>query len=682
MSKTPERSLLALKAKLSAKVSALLGALLLAACAQTPQQPAAAPEAVLAPNANLLVQGIPPIPQSLVRQVERYTDFRGHSFVDWHPLRREMLVSHRKAGSSTAQLFRVDGPLAEPVALTEGADPVTQASYEPREGRYIVFERSAGGSEVAQLYRLDAPGREPVLLSNPDERNDMVGWLHDGSRLLYTAVPLDRTAQGGSRTQISTALWSVDPARPESRRKLAELPGPGWFAGKPSWDDKQLALVRYISANESQVWLLDLASGTTRQLLPAANEPGLKAVHFAGAFSRDNRSLYLISDRFGEFRELMRYELASGRLERITHHIPWDVSGVSATEDGRQLALQVNVDGRDELRLFDGQSLKELPAPRIPEGAVGSTAYHRSRGELVFSLSNAQGPSQLYTLDSQGRTQAWTQPYAPPGVDTRQFAGQQIVRWKSFDGLGISGLLSRPDAKRFPGKRPVIIAIHGGPEGQATVGFLGRNQYYVNELGIAFLQPNVRGSEGYGKSFLALDNGYKREDSVKDIGALLDWIATQPDLDASRVLVMGGSYGGYMTLAVSTHYADRIAGAIDIVGISHFVTFLQNTESYRRDLRRVEYGDERDPAMREFLDKISPLSNAHKISKPLFVVQGKNDPRVPYTEAEQIVDKVRAKGGTVWYLRAENEGHGFARKENADYQFYASILFMQQTLLK
>lgn len=680
MSKTPERSLLALKAKLSA----LLGALLLAACAQAPQQPAAAaaPEAVLAPNANLLVQGIPPIPQSLVRQVERYTDFRGHSFVDWHPLRREMLVSHRKAGSSTAQLFRVDGPLAEPVALTEGADPVTQASYEPREGRYIVFERSAGGSEVAQLYRLDAPGREPVLLSNPDERNDMVGWLHDGSRLLYTAVPLDRTAQGGSRAQISTALWSVDPARPESRRKLAELPGPGWFAGKPSWDDKQLALVRYVSANESQVWLLDLASGATRQLLPAANEPGLKAVHFAGAFSRDNRSLYLISDRFGEFRELMRYELASGRLERITHHIPWDVSGVSATEDGRQLALQINVDGRDELRLFDGQSLKELPAPRIPEGAVGSTAYHRSLGELVFSLSNAQGPSQLYTLDSQGRTQAWTQPYAPPGVDTRQFAGQQIVRWKSFDGLGISGLLSRPDAKRFPGKRPVIIAIHGGPEGQATVGFLGRNQYYVNELGIAFLQPNVRGSEGYGKSFLALDNGYKREDSVKDIGALLDWIATQPDLDASRVLVMGGSYGGYMTLAVSTHYAARIAGAIDIVGISHFVTFLQNTESYRRDLRRVEYGDERDPAMREFLDKISPLSNAHKISKPLFVVQGKNDPRVPYTEAEQIVDKVRAKGGTVWYLRAENEGHGFARKENADYQFYASILFMQQTLLK
>jgi dipeptidyl aminopeptidase/acylaminoacyl peptidase len=257
-----------------------------------------------------------------------------------------------------------------------------------------------------------------------------------------------------------------------------------------------------------------------------------------------------------------------------------------------------------------------------------------------------------------------------------------VVRWKSFDGLGISGLISRADPQRFPGRRPVLIAIHGGPEGQASVGFLGRGNYYVQELGVTILQPNVRGSSGFGKTFLAADNGMKREDSVKDIGALLDWIATQPDLDPGRVLVTGGSYGGYMSLAVAEHYADRIAGNIDIVGISHFVTFLNNTESYRRDLRRVEYGDERDPAMRAFLERISPLSNAEKIKKPMFVVQGKNDPRVPWTEAEQIVAKARANGVPVWYLRAENEGHGFQRKENADFQFYATVLFMQQTLLK
>ena len=194
------------------------------------------------------------------------------------------------------------------------------------------------------------------------------------------------------------------------------------------------------------------------------------------------------------------------------------------------------------------------------------------------------------------------------------------------------------------------------------------------------IQPNVRGSTGYGKTFLSLDDGFKREDSVKDIGALLDWIATQPRLDASRVAVTGGSYGGYMSLAVATTYSDRIAASIDVVGISNFLTFLQNTESYRRDLRRAEYGDERDPAMHAYLEKISPLTNAGKIRKPLFVVQGRNDPRVPVTEAEQVVAKVRANGSLVWYLRGENEGHGFQRRENADFQFYATVLFLQQTL--
>jgi dipeptidyl aminopeptidase/acylaminoacyl peptidase len=257
------------------------------------------------------------------------------------------------------------------------------------------------------------------------------------------------------------------------------------------------------------------------------------------------------------------------------------------------------------------------------------------------------------------------------------------VQWTSFDGRRISGLLMRP-AARFDGRRPVLIDIHGGPEGQSRVRFGGRDNLLTNEMGIAVLHPNVRGSTGFGKTFVSLDNGRLREDSVRDIGALLDWIATQPDLDPKRVVVAGGSYGGYMALAVAATYPERIAGAIDVVGISHFVTFLESTESYRRDLRRVEYGDERDPAMRAFLHQISPLTNAHRITRPLFVVQGRNDPRVPMAEAEQIVAKVRANtaqaGGGVWYMRAENEGHGFARRENADYQFLAKLLFLQRTM--
>ncbi|MCY4755978.1 S9 family peptidase [Pelomonas aquatica] len=656
-----------------------LGITLLAACAAAPK----APEATVAPNANLFVQGIPPVPQSLADAVGRYNDFRGHGFADWHPTRREMLVSHRKAGANTAQLFRVTAPLADGEQLTDGIDPVTQASYEPRSGRYAVFERAIGGNEVAQLYRLplDQAGAQPVLLTSPDERHAMNAWLRRSGQLIYSAVPIDRTAQGGTRSRITTTLWLMDPEKPEGRRKLAELDGGGWSASQASPDERLVALTRYLSANESQVWMLDLDSGVPRQVAPAAGSQEARAAYAPVGWAPDGRTLWIATDRAGEFRELARLDLDSGRIERVSGHIPWDVSGVSLTDDGRKLAARFNVDGREELHFFDAATARELPAPALPAGNVGAAHYDHARAELAFSVSNAQGPGQVYSLAADGRLQQWTRAYAPPGIDTSGFSEQKIVRWKSFDGTTISGLLTPPPAK-FSGRRPVLIAIHGGPESQAQMGFLGRNAYYVQELGMALIQPNVRGSAGYGKSFLAMDNGFKREDSVKDIGALLDWIATQPDLDASRVLVTGGSYGGYMTLAVSTHYADRIAGAIDVVGISHFVTFLNNTESYRRDLRRVEYGDERDPAMRAHLDKISPLTNVARIKKPLFVVQGRNDPRVPYTEAEQIVAKVREGGTPVWYLRAENEGHGFQKKENQDFQIYATVLFMQQTVLK
>ncbi|CAG1006304.1 prolyl oligopeptidase [Burkholderiales bacterium] len=662
----------------SLRIFGLCGVVLLGACAA----PANVVEGgFLRPNANLVVEGVPPIPASLARAVEKYTDFRGHNFVAWHPVKREMVVAHRKAGANTMQLFRLASPLGELEALTEGPDPVSEASYEPITGKYLVFERSSGGNEVTQLYRLDLETRQVTLLTNPDERHDHLGWLHHRALAIVSSVPIDRTARGGTRASINTTLWLLDPENPAQKKKLVELPGPGWLGGSVSGDDRKLALIRYLSANESQIWVLDLASGERQQLLPAAGGKE-KATYYPGPFRKDGSGLFVVSDRASEFREMMLYDFAKQSFTRITENIPWDVSGGTATEDDRLFALQTNEDGRDVLRLFDGATLKERPMPRLPEGNIGTTRFHKRLPELLFSLNSARGPSEIHSVDPEsGKVTQWTRAYAPQGIDLASFSEQKVVRWPSFDGRQISGLLSLPP-KRFAGKRPVLILIHGGPEGQATIGFLARYQYYIQELGIALIQPNVRGSTGFGKTFLALDNGRLREDSLKDIGALLDWVATQPDLDASRVLVAGGSYGGDMSLAVATHYADRIAGAIDVVGISHFVTFLESTESYRRDLRRVEYGDERDPEMRAFLDRISPLANAHKIKKPLFVVQGKNDPRVPYTEAEQIVAKARANGTPVWYLRADNEGHGFARKENADFQLYSTILFFEQTILR
>jgi dipeptidyl aminopeptidase/acylaminoacyl peptidase len=302
----------------------------------------------------------------------------------------------------------------------------------------------------------------------------------------------------------------------------------------------------------------------------------------------------------------------------------------------------------------------------------------RSR-ELAFNLNSAQSPSDVWSIDSVTATPTrWTETRVP-GLDASAFAAQAAIEWKSFDDRIIHGFITRPPA-RFGGRRPVLVDIHGGPEGQARPGFMGRLNYLVDRLGMAIIEPNVRGSTGYGRTFVSLDNGAKREDSVRDIGALLDWIATQADLDPARVAIFGGSYGGYMSLAVATHYPERIAGNIDVVGIANFVSFLEHTESYRRDLRRVEYGDERDPAMRELLTRMSPVTNAARIARPLLVVHGRNDPRVPYTEAEQIVTTVRAKGVPVWYILADNEGHGFARKDNADFFFAAMTLFLEQTL--
>jgi len=655
----------------------------LAACVSAPPAVTASSGSdVVAPNANLVVQGIPPIPASIASDVAKYTDFRGHAFVDWHPVKREMLVAHRKAGASTVQLFRVASPMAEPEQLTDTTDPVRSATYEPRTGQYVVFARSSGGDEADQLYRLDLPGKQVTLLTDPSERHSFETWTHASGLLVALSVPLDRTAQGGSRTDISQTLWLIDPLRPQAKRKLAQLPGGGWGASSVSWDDQRIALTRYLSANESEIWIFDIASGQRTQLLPSPGTTNQKATHVSGDFLRDDSGLLLTSDRGGEFNELMLYRFKDQQVLPMTRQIPWNISGSTIDDSGTLIAAQANVDGRDELRLFDARTLQEIKAPPVPAGSVGSTHFHPKRTELEFSLNSTKGPSQVYSLDpASGKVEQWTRPAAPANVDMSSFADQQIVRWKSFDGRTISGILSLPPT-RFAGKRPVLIDIHGGPEGQATLGFMGRYNYFLNELGIAVIEPNVRGSAGYGKTFLSLDDGVKREDSVKDIGALLDWIATQPNLDASRVAVEGGSYGGYMSLAVATTYSSRIAASVDIVGISNFLTFLQNTESYRRDLRRVEYGDERDPAMHEFLQRISPLTNAGKIGKPLFVVQGKNDPRVPYTEAEQIVAKVRQSSTPVWYLRAENEGHGFVRKENADFEFYAKVMFLKTYLLK
>ncbi|MBK9573792.1 MAG: S9 family peptidase [Rhodoferax sp.] len=635
---------------------------------------------LVAPNANLLADGIPAISKSLADKVSLYTEFRGHGFVDWHPTERSMLVRHREAGANIAQIYWLKSPGGKLEKITDFPDPVSTASFAPKHGKYMVYSRDAGGNEATQVFRMDLDTRQSTLLSAPDERSAYT-WTRGGDRVLIEAVPLDKTAQGGTRAQVTTRLTFVNPLKPEARTLLAELPGGGWGSFRFTHDDATIVAQQYRTPNDSDVFLIDAKTGVRDKILP---KPGAPSAGYTGfEWSLDNQRLFLVTNQGGEFSELAVYDRRDKSLTVLSRHIPWDIENFSLSTDGKQLMAVVNNNGRDEVRLFDAATGTELARPAIAAGSIGGGQWHEAQhSQLAFSLNSPQSPGDVYSFDAAtGKTQRWTVAASAPGVSPDAFVSPELVQIKSFDGLAVSGWLFLPDASKFPGKRPVLVSFHGGPEGQSTVRFMGRYNYYLNEMGIAILMPNVRGSSGYGKTFLDLDNGYLRKDSVKDGGAFLQWVGTHPRLDAKRIAITGGSYGGYMSLATAVDYSPLIRGAIDVVGISSFVTFLNNTESYRRDLRRVEYGDERDPKMRAFHEQIAPLNNAAAIKVPLFVVQGKNDPRVPYTEAQQIVAAVRKNNVPVWYLLADNEGHGFRRKANADFEFYATVKFLEKTLI-
>ncbi|MCA2997862.1 MAG: prolyl oligopeptidase family serine peptidase [Rhodocyclaceae bacterium] len=635
---------------------------------------ASAQDAVLPPPAALVMENVPAVPASLAAQVAKYTEFKPTSFTGWHPTKMEMLLSRRH--KNTPQIYRLTKPGGQMELLTDYSEPVRRASYLAPEGKSYVFGKDTGGNEVVRMYRREFGAADAIPLTPEGLRVGGVAVTKNGNQMVYTTVPVNRQ---GSADKINTTLWITDPLKPEAVKKLAEFEGGGWFGFNFSPNNKQLVYQEYVSANESYLWLFDIATAKSRRL---TEKDGKETVAYSGAqFSQDGNGVYTITDRGSEFQRLNYIDLATGKHTVLTGDIHWDIQSVDLSDDGKMIAFVANEDGNNVLRLMRTSDHKLTPSPKLPLGTISGVDWHRDSTHLAMNVTSATSPSEIYSVNIKtNEVTRWTT-HEVMQVDAAKFVEPELIRWKSFDGRMISGFLYRAPAGKFPGKRPVLVNIHGGPEAQFQPGFMGRNNYFTDEMGISLIYPNVRGSSGYGKSFLKLDNGMLREDSVKDIGALFDWIATQKDLDASKIAVTGGSYGGYMSLAVSTNYSDRIAAAIDIVGISNFVTFLEKTESYRRDLRRVEYGDERDPEMRKFMEKIAPLNNAYKIKKPLFVVQGKNDPRVPYQEADQIVATVKKNGTPVWYMTALDEGHGFAKKANADYQFFSTITFLSKYLL-
>ncbi|MEY2572077.1 MAG: hypothetical protein QOJ87_290, partial [Verrucomicrobiota bacterium] len=637
----------------------------------------------LTPAENLVIDGIPPIPGELPEQVGRYTESRAATLQDWHPTRAEILITTRFG--DTNQLHQITQPGGARTQLTFFPDRVDGGSFEPTKGEYLVFTKGAGGNEFNQNYRYDLATGEITLLTDGKSRNSGPAWSNQGDRIAYTS-----TRRNGADTDI----YIQSPLDPKSDHLVAELNGGGWDVADWSPDDKQVLVLEEISINESYLWIFDAQTGAKKEITPRPAEGAEKVAYFNALFSKDGKGIFVTTDRESEFRRLAYIDLASGKHSYLVPDARFDVDNWDLSHDGKQIAYTLNENGVSTLHLIDVTVNKDAATagakkepkfdPPLPAVDIFALKFHHDpkQGLLAFNVAGARSPSDVYTWAlAKNTVTRWTASETG-GIPAKQFVEPELVKWKSFDGKEITGFLYKPDAAKFPGKRPVIVNIHGGPEAQYRPGFLGRNNYFINELGCAVVFPNVRGSEGYGKTFLKLDNGFKREDSYKDISALLDWLPSRPELDPAKVMVTGGSYGGFMTLQVAWNYADRIRCALDVVGISNLATFLKNTESYRRDLRRVEYGDERDPKMAEFLERIAALNNAQKITKPLFVVQGANDPRVPKTEAEQIVATLKKQNTPVWFLMAKDEGHGFAKKKNADFQFFSTVQFMREFLLK
>jgi len=613
-------------------------------------------------------ENVPAVPDELIERLNRYQNTRGASFSGW--LADGSLLVNTRFGE-TNQAHRVRAPLGMREQLTFYREPVSSLSAAPvGAGNGFSYGKDVGGSEFWQLFWYDLDSRQTTLLTDGGRsQNTRPVWSRDGRLLAWSS-----TARNGTDYDI----WLRDMRTGESRMVLSE--GGMWNVADISSDGKRMLVIRFVSINEAYPGELDLASGKLRKF-PV---DGGKAAFNTFRYAPDGRSAYFVSDEERQFLTLRHHDPAGGAPSLISADVPWNVQGVDIASDGRHLAYVSNEDGISKLRVITIPEHREIALPELPIGVIGSFGFSPDGARLALTLNSATSSSDVYVVDLKAASLTrWTASEVG-GLDTGAFISPSLIRYETFDQVDgkprtIPAFYYRPEGE---GPFPVVINIHGGPESQAFPAFSPNIQFMLKELGVAVLVPNVRGSAGYGKDFLDLDNGFKREDSVRDIGALLDWIAKQPELDADRVGVSGGSYGGYMVLASMTHYNDRIRAGINVVGISHFGTFLKNTEDYRRDLRRVEYGDERDPEMAAFHERIAPLNNAHKISRPLFVAQGYNDPRVPWTEAEQIVRAVRHNGSEVWYLLFMDEGHGFRKKTNSDYFGAASMLFWQRHLLQ
>lgn len=624
----------------------------------------------------VVLENVPVLAPDLAERLGGYQELRSAQMLDWTADGKSLYVRSRHGG--VAQIQRVERREDTLRPLTRGAEPIREVVRQPG-GELLAFTRNTGGSADDQVYLLDpVSGAERALTRAPGTLNNRIAWSRDGQRLAF---------RSNRRNGASNDLWILPIDQPDQARLVLRVePGSLWKPVAFSPDDRLLLVQQYSGVTDSRIHVLDLHSGERRELVGL---PDVESSNVAAGFDARGEGVFFVSNLRGRAAEIGWAPLdPTAQIRWVDTDFPWDITGFELAADGSRGAFVTNEHGISRLHLFDPRRFSTRAVRDLPLGVISALRFSPDGRRLGFTLSTPTSPGDVYVIRTAGLgslaswPRAWTRG-AVRGVDRGQLVTPSLFSFPAA-GLEPGTKLHVPGFAYLPrgrGPHPVVIYIHGGPESQFRPAFNSTVQIWAAELGVAVLAPNVRGSLGYGRGYLGLDDGKRREDAVADIGALLDWIATQPELDETRVAVYGASYGGYMVLASAVHFSDRLVAGVNRAGISHFVTYLENTGDFRRDLRRFEYGDERDPEMRAFLESISPLNHVDRIDIPLFIAQGQNDPVVPASESVQMVEALRARGQTVWFMNALNEGHSYDKQPNRDLYEQVTFRFFEEYLL-
>jgi dipeptidyl aminopeptidase/acylaminoacyl peptidase len=642
-----------------------VGAILLLSCVLLAQE-----KTVPIPP-SVKVDGLPPIPQSIADGLAQYAQFRSAQIQAWQPTKRQIVIL--TTFGATPQLHLVDGAGRDRHQLTwmpgSGLSlNYASPSFDPADGNTLVFNYDPAGGEARSIYRYDFTTGHTTL-AVPARIRYAPLWLRGGKWLVYDS---------NERNLKDKDLYVVDPRDPKTKRMLGEFTGQ-WSPHDSSPDGKSIVANEIVSNDETYLWIINVQSGDKRALTP---RDGDKAFWSNARFSSDGKKVYAVSDRGGDLRRLWRCDLTSGDWTAVTPASD-NVDSFEFSPDGAQIAVVVDRGAAQELQVLDVGTMKPRSLPGLPKGLFAELMWRPGSHELAFDLGRIK--KDVYTVDASiGTVTRWT--YSEATFNTDILPAPEVVEWKSSDGVTFSGILYKPPAK-FTGHRPVIVTFHGGPDDpnqREQIRFLGRGNYFLNELGVAVLYPNVRGTAGYGRKFVELDNGRGRDGVIKDVGTVLDWIATRPDLDSGRVVFSGGSYGGWLALEAGIAYNSRVAGIMEGAGITDFITYLeQQPDPGRQASRRVEYGDERDPQMRAYLTSISPVTRASELKKPTLIMHPGKDSRVPVAQAQELIGALKANNAPVWYVEFADANHDNfpGTQANSDFVFDVQILFLKTFVL-